>query len=169
MNDVPADGETLGEVVMRGNNTMKGYYRQPEATAEAFRGGWFHSGDVGVMHPDGYIELRDRKKDIIISGGENISTIEVEQTIYRHPAVLEVAVVSRPDQLWGEVPVAFVTLKQGEELSEAALIAFCREHLAAYKAPKAVFFGDLPKTSTGKVQKFKLREQFWEGKDRGIN
>jgi fatty-acyl-CoA synthase len=169
MNDVPADGETLGEVVMRGNNTMKGYYRQPEATAEAFRGGWFHSGDVGVMHPDGYIELRDRKKDIIISGGENISTIEVEQTIYRHPAVLEVAVVARPDQLWGEVPVAFVTLKQGEGLTEAELIAFCREHLAAYKAPKAIFFGELPKTSTGKVQKFKLREQFWEGKDRGIN
>jgi fatty-acyl-CoA synthase len=169
MNDVPADGETLGEVVMRGNNTMKGYYRQPEATAEAFRGGWFHSGDVGVMHPDGYVELRDRKKDIIISGGENISTIEVEQTIYRHPAVLEVAVVARPDQLWGEVPVAFVTLKQGSELSEAALIAFCREHLAAYKAPKAVFFGELPKTSTGKVQKFKLREQFWQGQEKGIH
>jgi fatty-acyl-CoA synthase len=169
MNDVPADGATLGEVVMRGNNVMKGYYRQPEATAEAFRGGWFHSGDVGVMHPDGYIELRDRKKDIIISGGENISTIEVEQTIYRHPAVLEVAVVARPDELWGEVPVAFVMIKQGSELSEAELISFCREHLAHYKAPKAIFFGDLPKTSTGKIQKFRLREQFWDGKAKGIN
>lgn len=169
MNDVPADGATLGEVVMRGNNVMKGYYRQPEATAEAFRGGWFHSGDVGVMHPDGYLELRDRKKDIIISGGENISTIEVEQTIYRHPAVLEVAVVARPDEIWGEVPVAFVMIKQGSELSEIELIAFCREHLAHYKAPKAVVFGDLPKTSTGKIQKFRLREQFWSEKAKGIN
>ncbi|HMQ35729.1 MAG TPA: AMP-binding protein, partial [Chloroflexaceae bacterium] len=169
MRDVPADGATLGEVVMRGNNLMKGYYRQEEATAQAFRGGWFHSGDVGVMHPDGYIELRDRAKDIIISGGENISTIEVEQAVAQHPAVLEVAVVARPDELWGEVPVAFVTLKAGAELVEAELIAFCRQHLAAYKCPKAVFFGDLPKTSTGKIQKFRLRERFWEGKGRAIN
>jgi fatty-acyl-CoA synthase len=169
MHDVPADGATLGEVVMRGNNVMKGYYRQEEATAHAFRGGWFHSGDVGVMHPDGYIELRDRAKDIIISGGENISTIEVEQTIAQHAAVLEVAVVARPDELWGEVPVAFVTLKAGADLGEAELIAFCRQHLAGYKCPKAVVFGDLPKTSTGKVQKFRLRERFWEGKERGIN
>ncbi|GAB4432150.1 MAG: acyl-CoA synthetase [Chloroflexi bacterium OHK40] len=169
MNDVPADGTTLGEMVMRGNNVMQGYYRQEEATAQAFRGGWFHSGDVGVMHPDGYIELRDRAKDIIISGGENISTIEVEQAIYQHEAVLEVAVVARPDELWGEVPVAFVTLKAGAELGEAELIAFCRERLAAYKCPKAVVFGDLPKTSTGKIQKFRLRERFWEGRERGIN
>ncbi len=159
MNDVPADAQTLGEVIMRGNNLMQGYYRQPEATAEAFRGGWFHSGDVAVMHPDGYIELRDRKKDIIISGGENISTIEVEQTIYQHPDVLEVAVVARPDELWGEVPVAFVTLKAGARLTEAELIAFCRERMAHYKCPKAVQFGELPKTSTGKIQKFRLREQ----------
>jgi fatty-acyl-CoA synthase len=169
MHDVPADGATLGEVVMRGNNVMKGYYRQEEATAQAFRGGWFHSGDMGVMHPDGYIELRDRAKDIIISGGENISTIEVEQTIYQHEAVLEVAVVARPDELWGEVPVAFVTLKQDAALTEAELIAFCRQHLAGYKCPKAIVFGDLPKTSTGKIQKFRLRERFWEGKERGIN
>ena len=169
MRDVPADGTTLGEVVMRGNNLMKGYYRQEEATAQAFRGGWFHSGDMGVMHPDGYIELRDRAKDIIISGGENISTIEVEQAIYQHPAVLEAAVVARPDELWGEVPVAFVTLKAGQELTEEELIAFCRERLAGYKCPKAIFFGELPKTSTGKIQKFKLRERFWAGRDRGIN
>ncbi|MEI8166485.1 MAG: AMP-binding protein, partial [Chloroflexales bacterium] len=169
MCDVPADGTTLGEVVMRGNNVMKGYYRQDEATAQAFHGGWFHSGDVGVMHPDSYIELRDRAKDIIISGGENISTIEVEQTLARHLAVLEVAVVARPDELWGEVPVAFVTLKADITVTEAELIAFCRQHLANYKCPKAVFFGDLPKTSTGKTQKFRLRERFWEGKERGIN
>jgi fatty-acyl-CoA synthase len=169
MNDVPADGETMGEVVMRGNNVMKGYYRQPEATAEAFRGGWFHSGDVGVMHPDGYIELRDRKKDIIISGGENISTIEVEQVIYQHPAVLEVAVVAVPHELWGEVPKAFVTLKQDSQLTEQELIDFCRARLAAYKCPKAVAFGDLPKTSTGKIQKFKLRDAAWQGFGKKIN
>lgn len=169
MNDVPADGDTLGEVVMRGNNTMKGYYRQPEATAEAFRGGWFHSGDVGVMHPNGYIELRDRKKDIIISGGENISTIEVEQTLYKHPAVLEVAVVARPDEFWGEVPVAFITLKHGAEVTDREIIGFCKDHLAHYKAPKAVHFGDLPKTSTGKIQKFRLRDQLWKEHDKRIH
>src|SRR6202008_1037882 len=156
LRDVPADGATMGEVVMRGNNVMKGYFRDPEATAKAFAGGWFHSGDLGVMHPDGYIELRDRKKDIIISGGENISTIEVEHTVVKHPAVLECAVVAMPHEKWGEVPKAFVTLKPGRELAEEALIAFARTHLPGFKVPKAVEFGPLPKTSTGKIQKFVL-------------
>jgi fatty-acyl-CoA synthase len=169
MNDVPRDGETIGEVVMRGNIVMKGYYEQPEATAEAFRGGWFHSGDLGVWHADGYIELRDRKKDIIISGGENISTIEVEQTIASHPAVLECAVVAIPDETWGERPKAFVTLKQSQNATEAEIIAFCRDRIAHYKCPTAVEFGDLPKTSTGKVQKFVLRDREWAGKDKRIN
>jgi fatty-acyl-CoA synthase len=168
MNDVPADGETMGEVVMRGNNVMKGYYRDPEATANAFRGEWFHSGDVGVLHPDGYIELRDRSKDIIISGGENISTIEVENVIYRHPAVQEVAVVGVPHERWGEVPKAFVTQKPGSTVAEEEIIAFCREHLARFKCPKAVEFCELPKTSTGKIQKFKLREREWSGTGRKI-
>jgi acyl-CoA synthetase (AMP-forming)/AMP-acid ligase II len=169
MNDVPMDGETLGEVVMRGNNVMKGYFEQPEATAEAFRGGWFHSGDIGVWHPDGYIELRDRKKDIIISGGENISTIEVEQCVARHPAVLECAVVAMPDAKWGERPKAYVTLKPGQSASEADIIEHCRTHLARFKAPAAVEFGDLPKTSTGKIQKFVLREREWKGQAKRIN
>ncbi|RMF90654.1 MAG: long-chain-fatty-acid--CoA ligase [Nitrospinota bacterium] len=169
MRDVPADGTTMGEVVMRGNNVMKGYFKQPEATAEAFRGGWFHSGDLGVMHPDGYIELRDRKKDIIISGGENISTIEVEQTIARHPAVLEVAVIAIPDDKWGEVPKAFVTLKPGMTATEEEIITFCREHLAHFKCPKAVEFGELPKTSTGKIQKYLLREKEWAGYEKRIH
>ncbi|MEE8273288.1 MAG: AMP-binding protein, partial [Alphaproteobacteria bacterium] len=156
----PTDGETLGEVFMRGNNTMKGYLKNPKATAEAFAGGWFHTGDLGVMHADGYIELKDRSKDIIISGGENISTIEVESVLYRHPAVLEVAVVARPDEKWGETPCAFVTLKDGSgAVDEAGLIAFCRDRLAHFKAPRTVVFGPLPKTSTGKVQKFVLRER----------
>jgi fatty-acyl-CoA synthase len=169
MNDVPADATTMGEVVMRGNNVMKGYFKRPEATAEAFRGGWFHSGDVGVMHPDGYIELRDRAKDIIISGGENISTIEVEQTLYKHPAVLEVAVIAIPHDKWGEVPKAFVTLNAGASATEQEIIEFCREHLARFKCPKAIEFGPLPKTSTGKIQKFKLREKEWLGYERRIN
>jgi fatty-acyl-CoA synthase len=169
MNDVPADGATLGEVVMRGNNTMKGYYADPDATATAFRGGWFHSGDLAVMHPDGYLELRDRKKDIIISGGENISTIEVEQAISSHPAVLEVAVVAIPHHHWGEVPKAFVTLKPGAHVAEAELIAHCRERIAGFKCPKAVEFGDLPKTSTGKIQKFVLREREWAGQEKQIH
>ncbi|MBA3450299.1 MAG: AMP-binding protein, partial [Chloroflexia bacterium] len=169
MRDVPADGETLGEVIMRGNNTMKGYYRDPEATALAFAGGWFHSGDLAVMHPDGYIELRDRKKDIIISGGENISTIEVEQVICAHTAVLEAAVIAVPDDYWGEVPKAFVTLKPGEELGENELRDFCRDRLAGFKIPKSIAFGDLPKTSTGKVQKFVLREREWAGRETHIN
>jgi fatty-acyl-CoA synthase len=164
MQDVPADAATMGEVVMRGNNVMKGYFDDPEATATAFRGGWFHSGDIGVVHPDGYIELRDRKKDIIISGGENISTIEVEHTLVKHPAVLECAVVSMPDERWGEVPKAFVALRPGLVATEAELIAFCRERLAHFKCPKAIELTDLPKTSTGKIQKFKLREKEWAGR-----
>ena len=169
MGDVQADGETMGEVVMRGNNVMKGYFDDPAATAEAFRGGWFHSGDVAVMHPDGYIELRDRKKDIIISGGENISTIEVEQAIARHPDVLEVAVIAVPDEKWGEVPKAFVVPKDGRAPTEAEIIAHCRGVLAHFKCPKAVAFGPLPKTSTGKVQKYVLREREWSGQEKRIN
>jgi fatty-acyl-CoA synthase len=159
MNDVPADGETMGEVVMRGNIVMKGYFADEAATAEAFRGGWFHSGDLGVMHPDGYIELRDRAKDIIISGGENISTIEVEQALCRHPDVLEAAVVAMPDEKWGERPKGYVTLRPGASLTEDQLIAFSRESLPGFKAPSAIEFGELPKTSTGKVKKYELRER----------
>ncbi len=156
---VPADGATMGEVLMRGNVVMKGYLANPAATEAALAGGWFHTGDLGVMHPDGYIELKDRSKDIIISGGENISTIEVEDVLYRHPAVLEAAVVARPDPTWGETPCAFVTLKDGAEATAADLIAFCRDRLAHYKAPRTVVFRPLPKTSTGKIQKYVLREQ----------
>ncbi|MFN8439962.1 MAG: acyl-CoA synthetase [Caldilineaceae bacterium] len=156
---VPADGETLGEVFFKGNIVMMGYLKNEKATQDAFAGGWFHSGDLGVMHPDGYIELKDRSKDIIISGGENISTIEVENILYRHPAVLEAAVVARPDDKWGEVPCAFVTLRSGVEVSADELIDFCRKNLAHFKAPKMVVFGGLPKTSTGKVQKYILREE----------
>jgi len=154
---------------MRGNIVTKGYYNDPEQTAKAFRGGWFHSGDLGVWHSDGYIELRDRMKDIIISGGENISTIEVEQTVAKHPAVLECAVVAIPDPHWGERPKAFVTLKQGAPATEQDIIAFCREHLAHFKCPAAVEFGDLPKTATGKVKKFVLREKEWAGREKRIN
>lgn len=156
---VPADAETMGEVFMRGNMVMKGYLKNPTATDAAFSGGWFHTGDLGVMHPDGYIELRDRAKDIIISGGENISTIEVEGTLYKHPAVLEAAVVARPDDKWGETPCAFVTLKADMSASAEEIIAFCRDNLAHFKCPRTVVFGDLPKTSTGKVQKFVLRDK----------
>jgi fatty-acyl-CoA synthase len=156
---VPADGATMGEIFMRGNIVMKGYLKNPRATDEAFAGGWFHSGDLGVMHPDGYIELKDRSKDIIISGGENISTIEVEDVLYRHPCVLEAAVVARPDPMWGETPCAFVTLKAERIATAEEIIAFCREHLARFKAPRTVIFGPLPKTSTGKIQKFALRER----------
>jgi fatty-acyl-CoA synthase len=156
---VTAGGTTMGEVLMRGNIVMKGYLKNPRATEEAFAGGWFHSGDLGVMHPDGYIELKDRSKDIIISGGENISTIEVEDVLYRHPAVLEAAVVARPDPMWGETPCAFVTLKVEASATAEEIIAFCREHLARFKAPRTVLFGPLPKTSTGKIQKFVLRER----------
>ncbi|MBG6164262.1 fatty-acyl-CoA synthase [Labrenzia sp. EL_195] len=156
---VPLDGETLGEVMFRGNVVMKGYLKNEDATNKAFRGGWFHSGDLGVMHPDGYIQLKDRSKDIIISGGENISSIEVEDVLYKHPEVQTAAVVARPDEKWGETPCAFVELQTGSEVSEADLIAFCRQHLAGFKTPKTIVFRDIPKTSTGKIQKFALREQ----------
>lgn len=169
MRDVPPDGATMGEVVYRGNVVMKGYFEQPEATAEAFRGGWFHTGDVGVMHDDGQLELRDRKKDIIISGGENISTIEVEQVVVSHPAVLECAVIAVPDELWGEVPKAFVTLKPQAGATADEIIAHCRAHLAHFKCPKFVEFGELPKTSTGKIQKFVLRDREWQGREKRIS
>ena len=155
---VPTDGQTIGEILLRGNVVMKGYLKNQQATDDAFAGGWFHTGDLGVMHPDGYIELKDRSKDIIISGGENISTVEVEAVLYRHPDVLEVAVVAKQDDHWGEVPCAFVTLKNRGKADADELIAFCRDNLAHYKCPKSVVFGPLPKTSTGKVQKFILRE-----------
>ena len=164
LRDVPADGETMGEVVMRGNNVMKGYYADEEATEEAFHGGWFHSGDLGVMHEDGRIEIRDRAKDIIISGGENISTIEVERALVRHPDVLEAAVVAIPDEKWGERPKAYVSLRPGAAVTEAELIAFSRETLPGFKAPSEVEFGELPKTSTGKVKKFELRDRARAGR-----
>jgi fatty-acyl-CoA synthase len=156
---VPWDGATMGEIFMRGHIVMKGYLKNPAASDEAFAGGWFHSGDLAVQHPDGYIEIKDRSKDIIISGGENISTIEVEDVLYRHPAVLEAAVVAKPDERWGETPCAFVTLREGAAAEAGDIIAFCREHMARYKAPRNVVFGPLPKTSTGKIQKFVLRER----------
>jgi fatty-acyl-CoA synthase len=156
---VPRDGETMGEVFFRGNVVMKGYLKNPAATKAAFAGGWFHSGDLGVWDEDGYIRLKDRSKDIIISGGENISSIEVEDVLYRHPAVFEAAVVGRPDEQWGEIAIAFVTLKPGASATEDELIAYVRGEIARYKAPKQIVFGELPKTSTGKVQKFKLRDQ----------
>ncbi|MGS4887811.1 acyl-CoA synthetase [Roseibium sp. MB-4] len=159
MEPVPADGHTIGEVMFRGNVVMKGYLKNPEATDEAFKGGWFHSGDLGVMHPDGYIQLKDRSKDIIISGGENISSIEVEDVLYKHLDVQAAAVVARPDEKWGETPCAFVELKPGSDTTETDLMAFCKEHLASFKSPKTIVFCDLPKTSTGKIQKFALREQ----------
>jgi fatty-acyl-CoA synthase len=159
MTPVPADGDTLGEVMFRGNVVMKGYLKNPKATAEAFAGGWFHSGDLGVKHPDGYIQLKDRSKDIIISGGENISSIEVEDVLYKHPAVSSAAVVAKPDDKWGETPCAFVELRPGASATADELIAWCRERLAHYKAPRHVVFTELPRTSTGKIQKFKLREQ----------
>jgi fatty-acyl-CoA synthase len=168
MNDVPRDAETIGEVVMRGNSVLIGYHNKPEETEEAFKGGWFHSGDLAVWHPDGYVELRDRSKDIIISGGENISSIEIEQALSRHPAVLEAAVVAMPDEKWGERPKAFVELKSGEELGEDDVVAFCRENLAKVKCPAAVEFCELPRTGTGKVQKFVLREREWAGREKAI-
>jgi fatty-acyl-CoA synthase len=158
MEDVPWDGETFGEVMVRGNTVMKGYLKNPKATVEAFAGGWFHTGDIAVRHADGYIEVKDRSKDIIISGGENISSLEVEEALYRHPKVLEAAVVARPDETWGESPCAFVTLREGVQVKEREIIEFCRGNLAHYKAPRTIVFCDLPKTSTGKIQKFVLRE-----------
>jgi fatty-acyl-CoA synthase len=160
MTEVTPDGEAMGEVMMRGNVVMKGYLKNPKATEEAFAGGWFHSGDLGVMHEDGYIALKDRSKDIIISGGENISSVEVEQTLYRHEAVAEAAVVAKPDEKWGETPCAFLELKSGvAEPSAEDVIAFCRANMARFKVPKHIVFGPLPKTSTGKIQKFVLRER----------
>ncbi len=158
MEPVPWDGETMGEIMFRGNITMKGYLKNPDATDKAFAGGWFHTGDLAVMQPDGYVKIRDRSKDIIISGGENISSIEVEDTLYRHPAILSAAVVAQPDEKWGETPCAFVELKPGASVSADELRAFCRERLAHFKVPRSFVFRDIPKTSTGKIQKFALRE-----------
>ena len=158
MQRVPRDGETLGEVMFRGNVVMKGYLKNKSATETAFAGGWFHSGDLGVIHPDGYIQLKDRSKDIIISGGENISSIEVEDALYKHPAVAAVGVVAKPDDKWGETPCAFVELKPGQNATAEELVAWCRTHLASYKCPRFVVFAEIPKTSTGKIQKFKLRD-----------
>lgn len=166
---VPRDGNHMGEIVMRGNNVMLGYYKDPDATETAFQGGWFHSGDLAVMHPNNYAQIMDRKKDIIISGGENISTVEVENVLYGHPDVLEVAVVPIPDEKWGEVPKAFVVPKLGTTPSAEDIIDFCKKNLARFKAPKAVEFGELPKTATGKIQKFKLREKEWAGRERMVN
>jgi fatty-acyl-CoA synthase len=168
MNDVQRNGDAVGEVVMQGNSVMIGYHNMLEETAEAFRGGWFHSGDLAVWHSDGYVELRDRSKDIIISGGENISSIEVEQALSEHPAVLETAVVATPDEKWGERPKGFVELKSGQDVSEDELISFCREHLAKFKCPATIEFCELPRTSTGKVQKFVLREKEWQGREKAI-
>ncbi|MDB5869808.1 MAG: acyl-CoA synthetase [Polaromonas sp.] len=159
MTPVPQDGETMGEIMFRGNIAMKGYLKNQAATEEAFAGGWFHSGDLAVMHPDGYIKIKDRSKDVIISGGENISSIEVEDVLYRHPDVLSAAVVARPDARWGETPCAFVELKAGANCTEQDIVAHCKKHLAGFKVPRAVVFGELPKTSTGKIQKFELRRQ----------
>ncbi len=170
MNDVPRDAGTMGEIVMRGNMVMKGYLDNEEATKRAFEGGWYHSGDIAVWHPDGYVEIRDRSKDIIISGGENISTIEVAQAVDQHPAVLECAVVSIPDEKWGERPKAFVTLKRGKEATEKEIIDFCKKRIARFKAPAAVeFMAELPKTSTGKVQKFVLRNREWQDYEKKVN
>jgi fatty-acyl-CoA synthase len=169
MHEVPWDGKTVGEIVARGNNVMEGYYKQPEETARAMRGGWFHSGDLAVVHPDGYIEIVDRAKDVIVSGGENISSVEVEALLYEHPAVLEAAVVGVPDTRWGEVPKALVVLKPHQHTSEQDLIQFCRDHMAHFKAPKTIEFVEaLPKTATGKVQKFALREQYWAGQSKRV-
>jgi fatty-acyl-CoA synthase len=164
MREVPQDGKTVGEIVARGNNVMEGYFKQPQETAEAMRGGWFHTGDLAVVHADGYIEIVDRAKDVIVSGGENISSVEVEAMLYEHPAVLEAAVIGVPDGTWGEAPKALVVLKPGQHLEARALIAFCRERMAHFKAPKSVeFITALPKTATGKIQKFALREPYWQG------
>ena len=159
MKPVPADGETMGEIMFRGNITMKGYLKNPKATQEAFEGGWFHSGDLAVMYPDGYIKIKDRSKDIIISGGENISSIEVEDVLYRHPAVLAAAVVAKPDAKWGETPCAFLEVKPDAQVTAEDIVAHCKKHLAGFKIPRAVVFGELPKTSTGKIQKFELRKK----------
>ena len=159
MQPVPSDGETIGEIMFRGNIAMKGYLKNPHATQEAFEGGWFHSGDLAVMYPDGYVKIKDRSKDIIISGGENISSIEVEDVLYRHPAVLVAAVVAKPDEKWGETPCAFLEIRPGAKVTAEEIIAHCKKHLAGFKVPRAVVFKELPKTSTGKIQKFALRKE----------
>ena len=158
MREVPHDGETVGEIMFRGNIVMKGYLKNPQATAEAFAGGWFHTGDLAVVEADGYVRIRDRSKDVIISGGENISSVEVEEVLCRHKSVSAAAVVGRPDAKWGEAPAGFVELREGAAATEAELLTFCRAHLAGYKLPKTIVFGPLPRTSTGKVQKYVLRE-----------
>jgi fatty-acyl-CoA synthase len=169
MREVPQDGKTVGEIVAHGNNVMEGYFKQPEETAEAMRGGWFHTGDLAVVHADGYIEIVDRAKDVINSGGENISSVEVEALLYEHPAVLEAAVIGVPDEQWGEVPKALVVLKPGQRLEARELISFCRDRMAHFKAPKSVEFLEvLPKTATGKIQKFALREPYWQGQERRV-
>ena len=159
MNPVPADGETMGEIMFRGNIVMKGYLKNPTATEEAFAGGWFHSGDLAVVEPDGYVKIKDRSKDIIISGGENISSLEVEDVLYRHPDVLVAAIIAKPDEKWGEVPCAFVELKEGATTTSDSILEHCRSRLARYKVPREVVFGPIPKTATGKIQKFVLRQQ----------
>ncbi|HUH76651.1 MAG TPA: acyl-CoA synthetase, partial [Devosia sp.] len=159
MQPTPADGVTMGEVMLRGNVVMKGYLKNRQATDEAFAGGWFHSGDLAVMHPDGYVQIKDRSKDIIISGGENISSIEVEEALYKHPAVASCGVVARADDKWGETPIAFVELKPGRTATETELVEHCRAHLARFKCPRTIIFAETPKTSTGKVQKYLLRER----------
>ena len=160
MEPVPSDGETMGELMVRSNTAMKGYLKNPNATNEAFRGGWFHTGDLGVRHPNGYVEIKDRAKDVIISGGENVSSLEVEEMLYHHPSIMEAAVVARPDEHWGETVCAFVTLKPDTaDASAEDIIAWCRERLAKFKIPKHIVFGPLPKTPTGKVQKFVLRDK----------
>ncbi len=160
MEPVPSDGETMGELMVRGNTAMKGYLKNPNATNEAFRGGWFHTGDLGVRHPNGYVEIKDRAKDVIISGGENVSSLEVEEMLYHHPSIMEAAVVARPDEHWGETVCAFVTLKpDAGDVNAEDIIAWCRERLAKFKAPKHIVFGPLPKTPTGKIQKFVLRDK----------
>jgi len=169
MESVARDGATMGEIVMRGNNVMLGYYKDEEASADAFKGGWFHSGDLAVMHPDNYAQIMDRKKDIIISGGENISTVEIENVLYTHPDVLEVAVIPVPDPKWGEVPKAFILPQNGTTPDPGEIVEFCKKNLARFKAPKQIEFGPLPKTATGKIQKFKLRAKEWEGHDRMVN
>lgn len=167
---IPHDGQTLGEIMVRGNLVMKGYLDNPEATEKALAGGWFHTGDVAVVHPNGRIEIRDRNKDVIISGGENISSVEVEGVLYAHPAVREAVVVAHPDEKWGEVPCAFIALHAGQQASPEELTAHVRQHLAGYKVPKHyVFRDDLPKTASGKFQKFLLRKELWEGRERAVN
>lgn len=161
---MPRDGETIGEVMFRGNIVMKGYLKNKEATQQAFAGGWFHTGDLGVLDKDGYVVIKDRSKDIIISGGENISSVEVEDVLYKHPAVLFAAVVAKPDEKWGEVPCAFIELKPGVEANEPDVLDYCRARLPGFKMPKAIVFGPIPKTSTGKIQKFSLREKLGSAK-----